>query len=270
MSEVRDFAIERVRFPLKMRLLRVKEVSRELPNFVRITLQSDDLHDFQSASFDDHVKLFFPEPGCERPVLPEVGANGLIFPEGQVRPTVRDYTPRLYDPLKRELVLDFAVHNGGAAITWAQQAQPGHYLGMGGPRGSMVIPSHFDWHFLIGDETAYPAIARRLEELPAQAQVYTFIEVDDPSAQLPLNTKAQLSATWLYRRDQQDEVKAFVDALSDTALPEGEGFIWAAAESAVIKAVHQHFVTVRGVDKSRIRASNYWKHGVKNAPREVE
>lgn len=34
-------------------------------------------------------------------------------------------------------------------------------------RGSMVVPDMFDSYLPIGDETALPAIARRLEELPA-------------------------------------------------------------------------------------------------------
>ena len=38
----------------------------------------------------------------------------------------------------------------------------GQWVGIAGPRGSLVIPTGFDWHWLIGDETALPAIARRL------------------------------------------------------------------------------------------------------------
>jgi NADPH-dependent ferric siderophore reductase len=28
-------------------------------------------------------------------------------------------------------------------------------------RGSFILPTDFDWHLLIGDETALPALARR-------------------------------------------------------------------------------------------------------------
>ncbi|PAX95603.1 hypothetical protein CKW48_21420, partial [Bordetella pertussis] len=34
------------------------------------------MRDFVSASFDDHVKVFFPPPGAARPVLPELGPDG--------------------------------------------------------------------------------------------------------------------------------------------------------------------------------------------------
>jgi len=40
----------------------------------------------------------------------------------------------------------------------------------------MIVPDIFDSYLLIGDETALPAIARRLEELPAGRTVLAVIE----------------------------------------------------------------------------------------------
>ena len=56
--------IVRVRHPLKFRLLRVERVDALSPALVRVTLTGD-LSDFVSASFDDHVKVFFPANGEE-------------------------------------------------------------------------------------------------------------------------------------------------------------------------------------------------------------
>ncbi|CPQ44353.1 iron utilization protein [Bordetella pertussis] len=89
-----ELNVQRVRHPLKMRLLEVKRVTRPTPHLARITLAGDALRDFVSASFDDHVKVFFPPPGAARPVLPELGPDGLVFAEGEPRPPMRDYTPR--------------------------------------------------------------------------------------------------------------------------------------------------------------------------------
>jgi NADPH-dependent ferric siderophore reductase len=241
-----DLAVTRVRHPLKFRLLQVTRVHPLTPHLIRVTLTGDDLHDFESASFDDHIKVFFPAPGADKPALPEAGPNGPVFPEDQPRPVARDFTPRRYDRAARELDIEFAMHEAGPAASWAAQAKVGQYLGIGGPRGSLVIPTAFDWHLLIGDETALPAIARRLHELPAGTRVAAVLE---------------LHAVWRYRSDSPYRGDALLQAVRETYLPEGEGYVWAAGESATMRAVRYHLCTERGVDKSRIRAASYWKQG---------
>ncbi|WP_233835855.1 siderophore-interacting protein [Paraburkholderia sp. ZP32-5] len=260
-----DLAVYRVRHPLKFRLLQVKTVHALTPHLIRVTFTGDDLHDFVSASFDDHVKVFFPEPGADKPTLPQAGPDGPIFPEGQ-RPIARDFTPRRFDADARELDIEFAMHEAGPAATWAAQAKVGQYLGIGGPRGSLVIPTGFDWHLLIGDDTALPAIARRLEELPAGARVASVIEVADPSARIDFATQAELHVVWCYRNDADAPAsargEALLQAVHETWLPEhGEGYVWAAGEAATIRAVRQHLCGERGIDKTRIRAASYWKQG---------
>ncbi|APA88735.1 siderophore-interacting protein [Paraburkholderia sprentiae WSM5005] len=260
-----DLAVHRVRHPLKFRLLQVKQVRALTPHLIRVTLTGDDLHDFVSASFDDHIKVFFPEPGADKPTLPQAGPDGPVFAEGK-RPTARDFTPRRFDRDARELDIEFAMHDAGPAATWAAQAKVGQYLGVGGPRGSLVIPTGFDWHLLIGDDTALPAIARRLEELPAGTRVAAVIEVADPSARLEFATQAELHLVWCYRGEADTRTgarsEALLHAVRDTWLPvNGEGYVWAAGEAAAIRAVRQHLCGERGVDKARIRAASYWKQG---------
>jgi NADPH-dependent ferric siderophore reductase len=104
--------VVRVRHPLKFRLLRVERVVPLSPTLLRVTLTGD-LSDFVSASFDDHVKVFFPQPGAERPVMPTPGPDGPVFPEGVSRSEMRDYTPRRFDVEAGELDLEFALHEAG-------------------------------------------------------------------------------------------------------------------------------------------------------------
>ncbi|MBC8735496.1 siderophore-interacting protein [Paraburkholderia sp. UCT31] len=260
-----DLAVHRVRHPLKFRLLQVKQVRALTPHLIRVTFTGADLHDFVSASFDDHIKVFFPDPGADKPTLPQAGPDGPVFPEGK-RPTARDFTPRRFDRDARELDIEFAMHDAGPAATWAAQAQAGQYLGVGGPRGSLVIPTGFDWHLLIGDDTALPAIARRLEELPAGTRVAAVIEVADPSARIEFTTQAEVHLVWCYRNEANTQNgtrgEALLHAVRETWLPEnGEGYVWAAGEAATIRAVRQHLCGERGVDKTRIRAASYWKQG---------
>lgn len=174
---------------------------------------------------------------------------------------MRDFTPRRYNREALELDIEFALHEAGPATTWATQATAGQHLGIAGPRGSMVIPAAFDWHWLIGDETALPAIARRLEELPAGTRACTFIIVDDPASQIVFKTQAQLQTIWLDRHEPEDTVNPFITALQAAPLPTGEGYVWAAGEASAMRAVRQYLCGERNIDKSRIRAAAYWRRG---------
>lgn len=261
-----DLAVARVRHPLKLRQLRVTAVESATPHLRRITLTDESLADFVSASFDDHIKVFFPAPGEERPVMPTLGPDGLAFADGAARPAVRDFTPRRFDRDARELVLEFALHPAGPASDWARRAQVGHYLGIGGPRGSRVVPAGFAWHLLIGDDTALPAIARRLQELPAGARAIAVLEVQDASAQIEFECAAALETHWRYRiGDDAHAESPLLRALRGLDLPQqdrdGPGYVWAAGESAAIRAVRQHLVNERGIDKARVHAAGYWKRG---------
>ncbi|MHC0505263.1 siderophore-interacting protein [Achromobacter aegrifaciens] len=257
-----DLNVERVRHNLKMRTLTVASVERVAGLMARVTFTGDELQDFVSASFDDHVKLFFPADPSLPPALPAVTPDGIKFPEDMPKPAARDYTPRFFDAVRKELVIDFVLHGDGPASTWAEQAKPGQLLGIGGPRGSFVVPTGFDWHVLIGDETALPAIARRLEELPASAQALVLIEVPDASNEIPLATAAQASVRWLHRNGTAAGYSTLLlEAARELTLPPGEGYAWVAAESAAAKAVREIMVAQHGVDKSRIRAASYWKRG---------
>ena len=259
-TPARDLKLQRVRHNPKFRMLQVARVRSLTPRLLRVTLVGDELAGFQSASFDDHVKVYFPVPGADRPVRPEAGPSGMVFPEGVPRPVSRDFTPRSYDPKTNELDLEFALHEAGPATDWARQARPGQYLGVGGPRGSMIIPTGFDWHLLVGDETALPAIGRRLEELPARTVALVIVEIEDASGEVELSSRAEHQVSWCHR-DSANEGGDLMRELQRLTLPAGEGFVWAAGESAVIREARNYLCTERGIDKRRIRAASYWKRG---------
>jgi NADPH-dependent ferric siderophore reductase len=256
----KDLTVTRVRHALKLRLGRVARVLPITPYLTRVTLSGEDLRDFESASFDDHMKVFFPEPGAAKPVLPTLGPQGPEYEPGAARPTTRDFTPRRFDREAGELDIEFALHDAGPATTWAAQARPGEYLGIGGPRGSMIIPTWFDWHLLIGDDTALPAIARRLEDLPSGAKALVVAEVVDADARIDLHSRADVQVVWAHRAEPNG--RGLIQALEALPpLPTGQGFAWAAAESAVVRQVRVHLLRDRGIDKSRMRTAAYWKRG---------
>ncbi len=250
-------AVQRVRNPVTVRRMQVQQVRQVSPHLVRIRFAGEALRGFSSASFDDHVKLMLPPDPDQPLVLPESGPDGLALPAGALRPVMRDYTPRWFDPGAGLLDIEFALHGNGFAAAWAAQAQPGQMAGVGGPRGSFVIPAGFDWHLLIGDETALPAIARRLEELPAGTQALVLAQTADPADRRALTSRAQLQVRWVAESAQG----ALAEAVGQLRLPAGQGYAWAAGEAVAMAAARRALVDGLGLSRDRVRAAAYWKRG---------
>ncbi|MDT0136701.1 siderophore-interacting protein [Acidovorax sp. PRC11] len=260
-AQLETRALQRVRHELRLRTLAVQRAERITPHCVRVTLAGEELDGFHSPGFDDHVKLFLPDPATGEALLPAVDAQGAPVP-GAPRPAMRDYTPRLHDAQAGTLAIDFAVHDAGPATAWALQAAPGQRIGIGGPRGSLLVPLAFDGYVLIGDDTALPAIARRLAELPEATPVLALIEVDGPADEQPLPTRAAARIRWVHRGGgTAGGPGPLLDALRALPLPAGDVHAWVACETAVAKALRQHLVGERGVHPKWIKASGYWRRG---------
>ncbi|WP_428312059.1 siderophore-interacting protein [Hydrocarboniphaga sp.] len=246
----------RVRHRLVPRQLQVKRVVDLTPKMRRVTLSGADLQGFSSPSPDDHVKLFFPLPGEQRPRMPTFSGEPMSLPEGTIFSPARDYTPRRFDADAGELDIDFVLHGEGPAATWAAQARIGQWIGVGGPRGSSIPPNDFDSYLLAGDETALPSIARRIEELPAGSNIVVVGEVASADEQqaLPLNTHVY----WLHRNGADAGV-LLQRKLATIELPQGDCYIWIATESQRAMAIRDHLVEQRGHDPDWIKAAGYWK-----------
>src|SRR6266702_4155120 len=240
--ELQRHATTRIRHETRRRTLTVSSTELLTPRMRRFGFPSPDLHDFVSASHDDHIKLFFPGTGAD----------------GET--AMRDFTPRRFDKTLGTLIIDFALHEAGPATSWATSAQIGDTLQIGGPRGSIVVPDDFDWYLLVGDETALPAIGRRVEELRAGVPVTTFAlgeagEIND------FPTKAIWTPHWIARNGASDDASLLREALANYALPPGEGFVWIAAEASVARSVRSHVVEDLGHPRQWTKAAGYWKRG---------
>jgi NADPH-dependent ferric siderophore reductase len=240
-------APRRVRHEPRRRVLNVERIDKISAHMVRVTLGGD-LQDFTSLGFDDHIKLFFPD--------------GPAVPGGE-QPTVsRDYTPRRYDPAAKTLDIEFVLHDAGPATRWAEQAQPGQSLQIGGPRGSFIIPTNFDWHLLIGDDTALPAIARRLAELPAGTRAVVLAEVDGPADQVRFESAADVTVTWAHRNGAEaGTTDVLAQTLKTLSLPRGDYYAWVACESLTAKALRAQLIADHGANPKWMRAAGYWRRG---------
>lgn len=226
--------LQRVRHELKLRELEVSNIDTLSPGFLGITFTGEALADFTSLSFDDHVKLMFDEGG------------------EQVR---RDYTPRRFSREARELVIEFAVHGHGKASDWARNAKTGDRLLVGGPRGSMIVPLELGWHLLVGDDTALPAISRRLEELPDGSRAFVFALADEADRR-DFASRARVELHWAATSEE------LLAALEKLTLPAAQaGFAWGGGEASLMARVRQ-VLADKGVPKQHMRVSSYWKRGV--------
>lgn len=267
MTETTSEAIDpraptRVRHELRRRLLTVRQVQQLTPHMVRVTLGGDDLQGFTSLGFDDHVKLILPDPATGQIALSTAGPGVPASADEGPRPPMRDYTPGRFDAVAQTLEIDFALHDAGPATQWAEQAAPGQQIGVGGPRGSMVIPMAFDGYLLVGDDTALPAIARRLAELPAGAPVVVVAEVDSPADELVFDSAANVQLTWVHRRGAAPGTTSLLlDAIKTLAVPAGDFHAWVACETGAAKALRAHLVGERGARPQWTKAAGYWRLG---------
>lgn len=224
--------IQRIRHELRLRELTVASTENLSGRFIRIHFSGEDLNHFVSSSFDDHVKLFFYDGNQEQR---------------------RDYTPRSFDTEGRRLTVDFALHEAGAATAWARQTRTGDTLRIGGPRGSMVIADDFDWHLLVGDASAMPAIARRVEELPANCRIAVITTVAAADYPIPAHPG-------LYSQHADNDAQ-LLTLLSQLTLPSGDGFAWAAGEAQLMKQVRNILQNEKQLSHEQIKVAAYWKQG---------
>jgi NADPH-dependent ferric siderophore reductase len=264
MSETSDpRAPIRVRHETRMRLLEVIAITDITPKMRRFRLQGD-MTGFVSAGHADHIKAFFFPDGIE-PRLAPIGERGVEFADGE-KPEMRDYTPRAWDLAGGTIDIDFVLHGDGPAAGWAAQATIGSKLVIGGPRGSIVVPATYDWYLLAGDETALPALGRRIEELPAGSKIVAIIEVADVEQEQRFETTAELSLTYLHRNGRAAGTTSLIlDAIRSLTFPAGDAYAYVAGESSMSKAVRAHLTDERGFNPEYVKAAGYWLLGVADA-----
>ena len=92
---------------------------------------------------------------------------------------MRTYTALLPDVETGTLDIDFVVHGDeGVAGPWAATRRDRRLLLANGPGGAYRPDPNADWHLLVGDESAVPAIAAALDALPDDAVARVVVLVD--------------------------------------------------------------------------------------------
>ncbi|MEU8361448.1 siderophore-interacting protein [Nonomuraea sp. NPDC048882] len=239
----------------------VRRTERLSPHLIRVVLGGDGLAGFTAGEFTDHyVKLLFPVPGVTYPEPFDLGAIREELPR-EHWPVMRTYTVRGWDPLTRELTIDFVCHGDkGLAGPWAMRAAPGDVLRFLGPGGAYAPSAEADWHLLAGDESALPAIGVALERLPAGAPAKVFIEVENAAEEQELPSAGDTEIVWLHRSGGQVG-RALVDAVRAAEFPVGTVHAFVHGEATFVKELRRYLRVERGVPLEQLSISGYWRLG---------
>ncbi|QIX25347.1 siderophore-interacting protein [Nocardioides sp. JQ2195] len=303
--------------PLILTEVEVTAVELISPTFVRIELASPALADFgvDGSLFDQRLKVVLPNDAGR--LASFEGADESWFATWMDIPAderghMRTYTVRDVrgEGADTRLVVDFVLHLAegatGPGSAWAAKAQVGDRLVILAPRrgvpfgGIEFDPGTARNLLLVGDETAVPAIASILEDLPSTAIGTAVLEVPVAADVQELVHPEGVEVVWLPRDGAPHGEKQIVavrehfglaptldlvddltvdpdlwetptysssgEALDDDAVVVGHDlaglYAWIAGESKVVTTLRRVLVKELEVDRHQVAFMGYWRHGV--------
>lgn len=225
--------------PRELQVLRTTPIT---PHMLRITLGGAGMQDFPPEQESAYVKLLFPQPGDARPLM-------------------RTYTVRRQRG--GEIDIDFVLHDHtGPASAWAQSAQVGDRILVGGPGARKLINPDADWFLLAGDMTALPAISVNLEMLPETARGWAVIAVAGETDIQSLLHPPGIDIHWIVDSPMHEGEYAILEHIRGLPWPDGRVSVWAACEFGEMRQLRQYFRTERELPASHRYVSSYWKRGL--------
>ena len=276
----------------------VSRVVQLSPSLIRITCVGAEFEHFGPSRHDLRIKLILPLPGrgfVDFPTGAEWYDEWRQLPLDRQNP-IRTYTVRALRTDPAELDIDLVQHGiNGPASAWAGEVKAGDPVAVLGPNrrydgdagGVEFVPPPTGTPMLLaGDETALPAIAAILEQVPGDVRGKAIIEVPYPGDRLELIKPAGVSVEWLVR-DGRPAGQPMLDCFADHAaelfgadrtgaataepiedadpelepwdVPEQGSYAWIAGEAAMVRALRRLLVNDLGVPKSSVAFMGYWR-----------
>jgi NADPH-dependent ferric siderophore reductase len=238
----------------------VRRTERITPHMIRVVFTADEFVD--NGTTDHYVKLLFCKPGVEYPEPLDMGLVRETYPSEQW-PTMRTYTVRSFDEDSHELTVDFVYHGDeGIAGPWAAAAQPGDVLWFNGPGGAYGPDEAADWHLLVGDESALPAIGAAVEQLPPGARATVLVEVEDEAEEQKFGGSGEVDVTWFHRASSSGaRGDGLVAAVEGLELPAGDVQAFVHGEAGFVFRIRKNLFEDRGLPRDRVSLSGYWRLG---------
>ncbi|MFV0434599.1 MAG: siderophore-interacting protein [Leucobacter sp.] len=258
------FSRSRTMHRFTARRVTVVEVT-EIEHFTRVTLSGDELADWASTGPGDHARVFFPDPATGELVAPAPASpdeSGIVRPD---RPTFgRDFTPLNVreHPGSGHRVFDLDVlrhEDPGPAAQWAERARPGDELVIVGPRGSVSVAQHAPRVLCVVDETALPATARWIEDMPRTARIEVIADIAGDLDWVRVYLAAQGGRDVVISAAPQD-----ADGLASTARDAGideQTYVFAAGEATRLIPLRRLLRYELQLPREQYAISGYWKRG---------
>ncbi|MFI7023795.1 siderophore-interacting protein [Micromonospora sp. NPDC049900] len=248
--------------PIKVTTARVLRTGRPTAHVIRLVLGGEELVGLPLGEYTDtYIKIVFPVDGVVYPRPMDLAAIRREMPREHY-PRLRAYTVRNWDAAAGEMTVD-VVHHGdeGLGGPWAAALRPGDEVLFVGPGGAYAPSPEADWHLMVGDESAMPAIAASLARLPAGAPAYVFVEVDGPLDEQPLPSPGAVAVTWLHR-GARPVGEALVDAVRGLDFPPGAVQAFVHGEAGFVRQLRKLLRVERGVPRDALSISGYWRRGL--------
>ena len=240
--------LKNVRTKRAPRVLIVKSAHFLTPNMRRLTLGGDALGDFPKESEGAHIKLLFASNMAGKPAM-------------------RTYTVAQQRSAQNEIDIDFMLHNSNSGIehaiaaSWSLIAKPGDTISLFGPGLASHINLDADYFLLAADMTALPALTVSLKTLPDDARGKIFIEILSEEDKQILPIPASVEIVWVINNVPGSDASPLYHAIKQADWPENRVAAWVACEFKTMKKIRDYLKKERGLEKSHIYISSYWKKG---------
>lgn len=292
--------------PMRLFRAEVAGVTELTPSFRRFTFTGADLDEYGDPGYDQRIKVVFPRPGIPLDAMPTGDDWYAQWREQHPdeRHPFRTYTTRAVRNDVHEIDIDMVAHEvSGPASAWIRDAQVGDEVLIAAPtihhNGAnlgldFVPPASTEQFLLVGDETAAPAIAVILEQLPPSARGVVVLEVPEAAdrAYLPDHPGFRVHVGSREGAQRHDHLVRAVTEHAEALCPDGRGadveeididagmlwevprsakggaalksaplYAWIAGESSAIKQLRRHLVRDVGVDRRAVAFMGYWRLG---------
>lgn len=221
------------------------------PHMRRITLKGQKLALLDPSCVGGYVKLFF---------------DG----DSQDKPSLRTYTIRSFNHESCSIDVDFVLHGGGLASSWAKKVSIGDVINVAGPGPRKMVNHQAEWFFLIGDLSALPALAINLEAMKRSAVGYALIIVNDIRDCQTLDVPPGIAVEWIVSDvSSEAEAETILSIVQSKPWLTGLPSVWVAGEYEIVKQLRRYFKIDNAVPKENSYCSSYWKQGLTDTDHKI-
>lgn len=241
---------------LRLALRRLEKVT---PRMRRMVVAGPAVAQASPGPFTDtYVRLLLPRPGVIYPDDLDLRRIRAELPHA-AWPRTRTYTVRSLDPVTAELAIDIHDHGfPGLTPSWLATLRIGDPVMMCDLRGRYRPGAEADWHLLVGDAVALPAIAVTLAAMAPGTRAKVIIEVADAAEEQSLPTAADCEIRWVHRARGE----GLIEAVRSLDFDPGVVQAFVHGEGGSMQELRRFLLHERGLTKRSLSISGYWRRGL--------